>query len=183
MRAVREAGFTVLPIPGACAAIAALISSGLPTDRFVFEGFLPAKTQALNNHLEKLKNETRTIIFYESVHRIEKTLLAMQKIFGDARLATVARELTKSFESIKHDTLKNLSEWIIANPEKQKGEFVVIVQGAPQESFSNEKLTSLLKTLLHELPLKQAVGLACQITGENKNVVYDLALQCQSKLQ
>ncbi|OGT47253.1 MAG: 16S rRNA (cytidine(1402)-2'-O)-methyltransferase [Gammaproteobacteria bacterium RIFCSPHIGHO2_12_FULL_38_11] len=177
VRAVRHAHFNVVPIPGACAAITALCASGIPTDRFVFEGFLPAKTAALENHLEKLKQEARTIIFYESVHRIAKTLPTIQKILGDERMAVIARELTKSFESIKQGTLKELSEFIVNHPEKQKGEFVIVLQGAPVENYSEDKLVDLLKMLLSEVSVKQAVRLACKITGANKNVVYAEAIK------
>lgn len=184
VRAVRHANFKIVPIPGACAAIAALVASGLPTDRFVFEGFLPAKIGALESQLEKLKNETRTIIFYESVHRITKTLPAMQKIFGHERVATVARELTKTFETIKQDTLENLSNWMVKNAQQQKGEFVIVVQGVTrnEENFSesHEKLSELLKHLLSELSVKQAASLACKITGLNRKVVYTLALDIKN---
>lgn len=181
VRAVQSANFKVVPIPGACAAIAALVASGLPTDRFVFEGFLPAKTGALEACLKKIKDEERTIIFYESVHRIEKTISIMQKIIGNARIATIARELTKSFETIKQDTLENLSAWIINNPMQQKGEFVIVMQGAESHAnvFSEDhvKLKTLLTHLLSELSLKQAVSIACKITNLNRKIVYASALE------
>ncbi|OGT43532.1 MAG: 16S rRNA (cytidine(1402)-2'-O)-methyltransferase [Gammaproteobacteria bacterium RIFCSPHIGHO2_12_FULL_40_19] len=181
VRAVRNANLTVVPIPGACAAIAALVVSGLPTDRFVFEGFLPAKTGTLEFYLKKIKSEERTIIFYESVHRIVKTLASMEKIIGKDRIATIARELTKSFETIKQDTLENLSAWIVHNPIQQKGEFVIVLQGADSQGnmFSEEqdKLKMLLENLLSELSLKQAVSLACKITNLNRKLVYSLALE------
>lgn len=175
VRAVREAGFCISAIPGPCAAIAALIASGLPTDKFIFDGFLPVKAQALENHLEQYKKETRTVIFYESTHRIIKTLASMKKIFGDDRVVAVARELTKTFETIKQDTLKKCCEWILSD-HQQKGEFVIVLQGAAAENHSHQQLTNLLTTLLSELSVKQAVSLACKITGENKNALYDLAL-------
>jgi len=183
VRAVRHAGFKVISIPGACAAITALTVSGLPTDRFIFEGFLPAKTGALESQLEKLKNETRTIIFYESVHRIVKTLSAMKKIFGEKRIATVARELTKSFETVKQDTLENLSEWIEKNTEQQKGEFVIVVQRTDLSEYPDTVFSTreVLQHLLTELPLKQAVSLTCKITGKNRNTLYSLALEIKPK--
>lgn len=180
VRAVRNANFNVVPIPGACAAIAALVVSGLPTDRFVFEGFLPAKTGALESCLQKIKREERTIIFYESVHRIKKTMASMKKIMGKNRVATIARELTKSFETVKQDTLENLSAWIINNPVQQKGEFVIVLQGATPHadaSEDHEKLKTLLENLLSELSLKQAVSIACKITQLNRKQVYNLALE------
>lgn len=185
VRAVQKENYKIIPIPGVCAAIAALSASGLPTDHFVFEGFLPVKTAALESHLEKLKNETRTIIFYESVHRITKTLLTMKKIFGKKRIATIARELTKSFETIKQESLENLLTWILENTEQQKGEFVIVLQGAePQAKFAQEqeKLMALLKHLLSELSVKQAVSLACKITAFNRRVVYALALQLKKNI-
>ncbi|HLB56116.1 MAG TPA: 16S rRNA (cytidine(1402)-2'-O)-methyltransferase [Coxiellaceae bacterium] len=184
VRAVRDANFKIIPIPGACAAIAALVASGLPTDRFIFEGFLPAKNAALESHLEKLKSETRTIVFYESVHRITKTLPVMKKIFGSERVATVARELTKSFETIKQDTLENLCIDIIKNTEAQKGEFVIIVQGALSNTSTSDQqqLTTLLTQLLTELSVKQAVSLACKITQLNRKVVYALALDLKKHI-
>lgn len=178
-RAVRQKNFKVTAIPGACAAITALIISGLPTDRFIFEGFLPAKTNQLELQLEKIKNETRTIIFYESVHRIEKTIFAMKKILGDNRIATIARELTKTFETIKQDTLENLYGNLMRQPEQKKGEFVIVLQGASHtvQSEDEEKLSLLLTQLLTELSVKQAVSLACKILGLGRKVVYDAALR------
>lgn len=180
VRSVKQAGFKVIPVPGACAAIAGLVASGLPTDRFVFEGFLPAKTAALEAQLTTLQHETRTMIFYESVHRVVKTLESMKKIFGETRVATVARELTKSYETIKNDTLKNLAESITENTEQKKGEFVIIVHGAiahPHEGdASSVALPELLRHLLSELTVKQAVSLACKITGISHKIVYTAAL-------
>ena len=175
VRAVREKGFEVTAIPGACAAIAALITSGLATDRFIFDGFLPVKNAALENYFEKIKHETRTIIFYESVHRIKKTLEIMRKILGNDRVATVARELTKTFETIKQASLDNLCRWILEE-HQQKGEFVVVLEGAPDLAVSDEKVADLLKVLLDELSVKQAVAIACKLTGCHKNTVYALAL-------
>lgn len=181
VRAVRNANFNVIPIPGACALIAALVVSGLPTDRFIFEGFLPAKTGALESALKKIKSEERTVIFYESVHRIVKTLSTMQKIIGGDRVATIAREITKSFETVKQDTLDHLSEWIVNNPVQQKGEFVIVLQGAVSDahelSEDQEKLKIILAHLLSELSVKQAVSIACKMTNLNRKIVYGLALE------
>ena len=180
VRAVREANFRVSPIPGACAAIAALTVSGLPTDRFIFEGFLPVKTVALEQYFEKIKHETRTIVFYESVHRIVKTVEAMEKVIGANRVVVMAREITKSFETVVQDTVSNLLVFLKNNPVQQKGEFVVILQGdilkENELSADDEKIKSLLTTLLSELSLKQAVSLACKITDGNRKKIYALAL-------
>lgn len=181
VRAIRQAHFPVVPIPGACAAIAALCASGIPTDHFIFEGFLPAKAGALEQYLEKLKKEIHTLIFYESVHRIAKTIPVMQKILGNERIAVIARELTKSFESIMQGTLQELSAYLIAHPEKQKGEFVIIVQGANAEVHADTQLNELLKILLSELSVKQAVNLAVKITGLSKNSVYECALRMSDR--
>ncbi|MDP1573675.1 MAG: 16S rRNA (cytidine(1402)-2'-O)-methyltransferase [Coxiellaceae bacterium] len=175
VRAVREKGFGVTAIPGACAAIAALITSGLATDRFIFDGFLPAKRGAIENYFEAVKNETRTLIFYESVHRIKKTLEIMRKIIGGDRIATVARELTKTFETIKQDSLETLCHWILED-NQQRGEFVIVLEGAPLLAVSDEKITDLLKILLTELSVKQAVSIVCKLTGCNKNTAYALGL-------
>lgn len=179
MRAVRQKNFTVTAIPGACAAIAALTVSGLPTNRFIFEGFLPAKANQMESHLEKLKNETRTMIFYESVHRIDKTILAMKKILGDNRIAAIARELTKTFETIKQDTLENLYHNLLNQADQKKGEFVIVLQGAEHSVLSEDeaKLSALLTHLLTELSVKQAVSLACKILGLGRKVVYNAALR------
>lgn len=175
VRAVQTAGFQVTAIPGACAAIAGLITSGLPTDRFIFDGFLPVKNVALAAYFESIKNETRTIVFYESVHRIEKTLTLMESILGGDRIATVARELTKTFETIQQGSITQLTQWILEQ-NQQKGEFVVIVEGAAEMIMSNEKIMHLLKVLLSEVSVKQAVKLASKITGCSKNTAYALAL-------
>ena len=177
VRAVREASFKIIPIPGACALIAALVASGMPTDRFIFEGFLPVKTVALEKYLENLKIEPRTIISYESSHRIVKTLETMRKILGENKIAVIARELTKTFETIKQDNLNNLCEWILQDVNQQKGEFVIILQGTEININQDEiNIKKHLEILLRELPLKQAVSLTCELTSASKNTVYELAL-------
>lgn len=176
-REMKKENFSVIPIPGACALISALVASGLPTDRFVFEGFLPVKTGLLEKRLSELNIETRTMIFYESPHRIIKTIHAMKKIFGDTRMATIARELTKSFETIKQDTLRALCEWIAKDPNQQKGELVIVLQGATLENQGDDNIKNTLDILLRELSLKQAVSLTCQLTGANRKMVYAMALE------
>lgn len=176
--AVQEKGFRIVPIPGACAATTALCASGLPTDRFVFEGFLPAKLTARKNHLKTLLHESRTIIFYESTHRILDSLLDCVEVFGEARRAVIARELTKSFETIRQDTLARLIEWINADPYQQKGEFVVLLEGEAQKEISKNDVENrrILSILLQEVPLKQAVDIATQLTDGNRKLLYQLAL-------
>lgn len=179
VRSVRAAGFAVVPVPGPCAAIAALIASGLPTDRFVFEGFVPAKKSALRSYLLGLKEESRTMIFYESVHRVVNTLSIFCEIFGEDRVATIARELTKTYETIKQDKLITLSEWIKADGNQQKGEFVIVLQGAKLSDLSADEaeLVRILKILMQSVSVKDAVKLACEITGLNRKIVYKTALE------
>jgi len=179
--AVRAVGFKVIPIPGACAVIAAIAASGLPTDVFSFYGFLPAKKNALEKYLENLKTEDCTMIFYESPHRIKNTIHQIKKTFGEARLVSIARELTKTFETIYTDTAEACAEWI-EDPNHQKGEFVVMVaraQAVAPSCAADEHLIALLKVLLSEITLKQAVKIACQLTKQPKNYVYELAIQLQ----
>ena len=179
VRLAREAGVPVVPVPGPSALICALSASGLPTDRFVFEGFLPARGAARKHRLEQLCREPRTLIFYESSHRIVESLQDMQALFGDQRQAVVARELTKQFETIHGDTLAALVQWTTADPNQQKGEFVVLVQGLePADSHHvTPEAEQLLLLLLEELPIKKAAKLAARFTGLSKRALYDRALQ------
>jgi 16S rRNA (cytidine1402-2'-O)-methyltransferase len=178
VREARAAGVKVVPLPGACAAITALSVAGLPTDKFIFEGFLPAKAGARRERLERLRQEARTLIFYEAPHRILDLLQALRDVMGPARQVVLARELTKMFETIHADTLERLIPWVEADSNQQRGEFVVMVEGLPaaSEDTAAEALR-VLSLLLAELPLKQAVDLASKITGHKKNDVYDQALQ------
>jgi 16S rRNA (cytidine1402-2'-O)-methyltransferase len=176
---VREHGITVHPIPGACALITALSASGLPSDHFVFEGFLPAKSSARCAQLKLLADEMRTLLFYESPHRILSSLTDMIKIFGEDRIAVIARELTKTFETIKQACLKELLDWMTNDPNQQKGEFVILIKGAEkiQDEETNHEPLRVLKILLAELPIKQASQLAAKITGAKKNWLYENALK------
>lgn len=176
---MHESGIRVIPIPGACAAIAGLVASGLPTDRFVFEGFLPHKSALRKKKLLGLAHETRTIIFYESVHRIVDFIDLLVEIFGPDRRATIARELTKTYESIHQDTVIGLKKWAADFPKKIKGEFVVIVKGSVIEKNNTFKMfehRSLLQALLKHMPLKQAVDIACETTGASRKIIYAMAL-------
>jgi len=179
VRLAREAGVPVVPVPGPSALICALSASGLPTDRFVFEGFLPARQTARKHRLEQLCRESRTLIFYESSHRIVESLQDMQALFGDQRQAVVARELSKQFETIHGDTLAALVQWVTADPNQQKGEFVVLVQGLAQVESQDvtPEAEQLLLLLLEELPIKKAAKLTARFTGLNKRALYDRALQ------
>jgi len=183
VREVRKAGIRVVPIPGPSAVIAALSVSGLPTDRFCFEGFLPAKSKNRLNHLELLRNETRTIIFYEAPHRILESLEDMLQVFGPYREVVIARELTKMFETVYSAPLLELIEWVRKDSNQQRGEIVLMIKGAettPTET-DNISIDYILITLLAELPLKQAVELAGKITGKRKNEIYQRALELKDQ--
>jgi len=178
----RAAGFKVTPIPGACALISALSVSGLPSDRFSFEGFLPAKSTARLKALQSLAAETRTLVFYESSHRIAASLQDMAQAFGNERPAVVARELTKAFETVLTGSLTELCDQVEADSNQQKGEFVVMVQGVVAATDSDSvEAERVLGVLMAELPLKQAAALAAKITGQKKNELYKQALARQAE--
>lgn len=174
----RMAACRVIPVPGASALLAALSVSGLPSDHFVFEGFLPTKAGARSARLEQLRGEQRTLLFYEAPHRIEQSIAAMVTAFGAERPAVIARELTKTFETIHADTLAALSMWLAADAQQRKGEFVVVVGGAPllEAQAVDVETERVLRLLLVEMSLKQAVALAAKITGVKKNLLYQFAL-------
>ena len=183
--AVRKAGIRVIPIPGACAGIVALVASGLSTERFVFEGFIPAHGEIRRKKLESLKTELRTLIFYESVYRIQNLISLLNEIFGPERMATIARELTKKFETIYTSSLLELKKWLNKNLEQQKGEFVILVEGRHLEKTKeiNEEHSRLLTILLQELSFKKAVALATKISGISRKQLYPLALTIQQQHQ
>lgn len=178
VRLAREQGVRVVPVPGASAMLAALSVSGLPSDRFVFEGFLPAKGAARKKHLEALVREPRTLIFYEAPHRLLDTLSDMQDVFGEQRFVVLARELTKTFETIRGDNLKDLLEWIQSDVHQQKGEIVLLVHGFATEGGEDSEAEGrrVLKLLLEELPLSQASALAAKISGSKKKPLYQYGL-------
>ncbi|MFE1814690.1 16S rRNA (cytidine(1402)-2'-O)-methyltransferase [Metapseudomonas otitidis] len=183
VRQVRAAGIEVVPVPGPSALIAALSAAGLPSDRFIFEGFLPAKAAARRGRLELLKEEPRTLIFYEAPHRVLEAVQDMASLFGKDRHAVLARELTKTFETLKGAPLGELAEWIAADSNQQRGECVLLVTGwqAPEgeDAISGEALR-VLDLLLGELPVKRAAALAAEITGVRKNLLYQAALERQA---
>ena len=183
VRAARAAGITVTPVPGASALIAALSVSGLPTDRFVFEGFLPSKQAARRERLAALVAEPRTLVFYESVHRLKESLEDMVLAFGPERAVALARELTKIHEQVREDSLQGLVEWAGVDPAAGKGEVVLVVAGAPavEGTALAAEAERVLTALLKELPVKQAAALAAEITGLNKNPLYQRALEISGK--
>jgi 16S rRNA (cytidine1402-2'-O)-methyltransferase len=178
VRAAHAAGIRVVPLPGACAAIVALSASGLPSDRFAFEGFPPAKSAARRTWLEALAREARTLIVYESPHRIVESLRDMVMIFGETREAVYARELTKQFETVRYAALGVLAHWVEEDINQQRGEIVLLIHGAaPAAAGAGEEAARILRILIKELPVRQAAALAAEITGQKKNQLYELALQ------
>ncbi|MDO7596658.1 MAG: 16S rRNA (cytidine(1402)-2'-O)-methyltransferase [Pseudomonadota bacterium] len=179
---VREHGIPVIPIPGSCAVIAALSASGLPSDRFSFEGFLPSKQGARLQTLEKLATDTRTLIFYDSPRRLQSTLIDMVTIFGEERRVCLARELTKLHETINTKPLAELLDWVSNDPNQQRGECVLLVEGAKQHQDASEvEVNRVLNLLLKELPVKKAAAITSALLGVSKNNAYDMALKLQHK--
>ena len=177
VRAAQANGIRVIPVPGACAAIAALSAVGLPSDRFSFQGFLASKQSQRLQQLEKLKDETQTLIFYEAPHRILDSVKDMAAVFGTDRPVGFAREITKTFETIKKMALGELVEFIAADHHQQKGEIVLVVGGASEEKdIEQEKLDQLLQRLLQDLSVKAASQLAADLTGIKKKIAYQRAL-------
>ncbi|HEU5338343.1 MAG TPA: 16S rRNA (cytidine(1402)-2'-O)-methyltransferase [Sulfuricaulis sp.] len=183
VRASRQAGIQVVPIPGSCAAIAALSAAGLPSDRFVFEGFPPARSAARRSAFDKLRKEGRTLIFYESPHRILESLKDMSAVFGPDRQAVLAREITKRFETFHSGSLASLQDWLVREPDQQLGEFVILIQGLPRtaQDAAEEEAKRVLRILIDELPLSQAASLAAQITGIKKNKLYEYAISLKEE--
>lgn len=176
-----NAGIPVIPVPGPCAAIVGLSAAGLPSDRFCFEGFLPAKAVARNKVLASLDHEERTLIFYEAPHRLLDTVSAMAEIFGEDRQAVLARELTKLFETIRRLPLGEMRDWIASDGNQQRGECVLLIRGSEKSDGAlSPEAQRVLSVLTAELPLKQAAQLAAQITGVKKNLLYQAALAEQS---
>lgn len=175
--AAHEDGVTVVPIPGACAAIAALSASGLPSDRFCFEGFLPAKAGARRQRLAALRAEPRTLVFYEAPHRLLETLRDGSELLGGERSVALCRELTKRFETVRRTSLVELSDWVAGDSNQQRGECVLVIEGAPADRVEYEEGERVLRLLLAELPLKKAAALAAAVTGDKKNRLYQVGLQ------
>lgn len=177
VKACHEVGIKVSPVVGASAAIAALSVAGLPSDKFYFYGFLPAKTHARQSELASLAAMTATLIFYEAPHRIIDCVTDMVNVLGADRKVTFCREITKTFETIYPSTLGELVEFIKADTNQQKGEMVLVVGGAVANDDSADKHDELLKRLLQDLSVKKAAQLASEITGVKKNALYDRMLQ------
>jgi len=180
---LREAGVNVIPIPGASAVIAALSASGITDNGFSFIGFLPASGSQRRKSLANLNALQHTLVFYEAPHRIVESVEDMAAILGGERRMTIARELTKTFETFHRCLLSEATAWLEADANQQRGEFVLLVEAAPlkEEATISEEAEHHLKTLMAELPLKQAVKLAVEITGVKKNDLYERALQLKEK--
>ncbi|MBN8728197.1 MAG: 16S rRNA (cytidine(1402)-2'-O)-methyltransferase [Xanthomonadales bacterium] len=174
VQAARAAGCAVSPVPGPCAAIAALSVAGLPSDRFVFEGFLPARAGPRRQRLQELAGETRTLIFYESSHRIADSLADFVGVFGGEREAVLARELTKLFETVLAGSLQELAARVAGDPDQRRGEFVLVVGGAAAQAAEarlaeGRRVFALLKG---ELPPARAARLAAAISGASRREIY-----------
>lgn len=177
---VRAAGFRIVPLPGPCAAVAAMSASGLGDEHFLFYGFLPAKAVQRRHALEEVRGLPYALVFYEAPHRVLETVDDIAAVLGGERTLVIARELTKLFETVHACPLGEAGEWLRADPNRQRGEFVLMVSGAPAGGDDGEG-ERVLKLLLAEgLPVKQAAKLAAAITGGAKNALYDLALSLKS---
>ena len=180
VRRVREAGHAVIPIPGASALTTALSASGLEFEGVVFAGFLPARGKERRERLARLGGTPWAIVLFESPHRILETLADLHAALGD-RTVVIARELTKRFESIEARALEGAAQWVAANPDRGRGEFVLVIEGREPEAASGDDPGVLLQALLDELPLKQAVALATRISGGKRNELYAMALKMKGK--
>jgi 16S rRNA (cytidine1402-2'-O)-methyltransferase len=182
--AAHSAGIQVIPIPGACAAITALSVSGLPTDKFLFEGFLPAKSGNRRKRLTSLAYFPHTLVFYEAPHRIVSMVEDCCEVLVQPRRATIAREITKKFESIKMGNLSEILSDLQTAKIPEKGEFVLVVEGfqeETQEAPNDHEMERVLQILLAELSLKQSVQIAVKLTGLPKNALYDCAMKLQGE--
>jgi len=184
VRECHQLGIRVCPIPGASAAICAISAAGLPSDRFLFEGFLPRTQAARRERLQGLRYEHCTLVFYESNHRVSESLKDMSSIFGADRPALLARELTKLHETLISAPLAELLQQVDADPMQRKGEIVILIAGAEKKADAEQaaETTRILEILLKELPVKQAATLTAQITGEKKNTLYQKALALRGQL-
>ena len=181
---VIAAGYKVVPVPGVSAVVTALSVAGLPTDRWLFEGFLPSKSSARIKRFEALATQKCTVVFYESSHRIEKSLIDMVSVFGEERAVSVARELTKNFETVLRGTLRDVLEQVQADANQQKGEFVVVLGGFVEEEkdlLTDPTILALAKELQEALPPKKAAAILAKVFGGHKRDYYNLILSLDSK--
>ena len=182
VRAVQDAGHRVVPIPGASAVLAALSSAGLPSDRFAFEGFLPARSEARRRRLGELAGEARTLLFYEAPHRLLETLHDMRDVLGEQREVALARELTKRFETVHRAALGELCDWVAADTDQQRGEIVLLVDRASSEAGEvEEPLLALMSAMTEHMPPKRAAALLAEFSGHRKNALYSAWLAAREK--
>lgn len=181
IRHARENSIKVEPVPGCCALIAAIIASGLPSDRFSFYGFLPRTTSKRIKELKKFSNKEETLIFYESVHRIQSSIEDMMNIFGSNRPAVLCKEITKIHESFIGETLSEINTFIKSNQDKVKGEFTVVVQGSSTSEESNDDLDKVLRMMMIDLSLKKTVEIASKLTKISKSKIYEQALKIKKQ--
>ena len=182
VKQARENFFNIIPIPGCCAAIAALSVSGIATDKFYFHGFLPPSELAQLRALGKLAQRKETLIFYESVHRLQSTIDHMIKVFGGNRKAIVCKEITKLHESYLGENLSEIEEFVKHNPKKIRGEFTIIIDGSKQEQaiIDRNKIDKILLELLPEMSIKKAVKICILVSGSSRNVIYKRAVELKS---
>ena len=182
VKQARENFFNIIPIPGCCAAIAALSVSGIATDKFYFHGFLPSSESAQLRELGKLAQRKETLIFYESVHRLQSTIGHMIKVFGGNRKAIVCKEITKLHESYLGENLSEIDEFVKNNPKKIRGEFTIIIDGCKQEQaiIDQNKIDKILLELLPEMSIKKAVKICMLVSGFSRNVIYKRAVELKS---
>lgn len=178
VRKCRQAGIKVVPLPGPCAAITALCASGIASDSFCFEGFLPAKSKGRQDKLKSLLKEHRTLIFYESTHRILDCLADIEMVFGAQRYVVLAREITKTWETIAGDEVGKLARWLAEDANRTKGEMVLIIEGyqqLEQQQFDEQALKAL-QLIAEQLPLKKAAAIVAELYGYKKNALYQYGL-------
>ena len=180
---LREAGVSVVPVPGASAVVAALSASGITANGFMFQGFLPASGSQRRKVLEGLKAYVSTLVFYEAPHRIIECVEDLATVLGPERRITIAREITKTFETFHRCALQDAKMWLESDPNQQRGEFVLLVEAAAlvEQADISEEAERILRLLLADLPLKQAVKLATEITGVKKNILYEFALKLKDE--
>jgi len=177
-----QMGVVVVPIPGPCSVIAALSASGFPGNRFIFEGFLPVKIAARRQLLTERADESATLIYFETPHRLLDTLSMLVSILGEKRKVVIARELTKTFETIRQDEIAILHDWVKENPQQQKGEFVLLIEGAIEKTSTaiTSDAARIVKILLSRLSVKETAKIAAEITELPRHVLYEYALQLSS---
>jgi 16S rRNA (cytidine1402-2'-O)-methyltransferase len=179
----RAAGLPIVPVPGPSALLAALSVAGFPADRFVFEGFLPPGTGPRRARIQALAGEPRTIVFYEAPHRVQETLTDLAELLGGDRQALIARELTKVFEETHRASLTEIQGWLVARPERGRGEFVIVVEGRPpaRSDQLDAEDDRLLAALLEELPAAAAARLAARLTGKRRRALYARAVELAAR--